>query len=41
MGAYHSRMNSKIARANSNFAKTSNKMLPINRAYDKRGGITL
>lgn len=38
---YESRMNSKVNRANDRFNVTSNRMLPINRAYDRRGGIVL
>lgn len=38
---YVNRMNSKVKKANDRFNVTSNRMLPINRAYDRRGGIVL
>lgn len=38
---FHRNMGDKVRRQNNMFNTTSNRMLPINRTYDRRGGICL
>lgn len=39
--SYVPNMEAKVRRSNERFGRTSNRTLPINSAYDRRGGIHL